>query len=92
MECFLTDSVSQIRTDAGAVIYSLLDAVMLYHGRYFQKGVKRTFEELKSLHMPFDIEEGIMDIIRTETADEIRIGLTDLMRSIQADLFPVHDL
>lgn len=89
-DCFLTDSVPQIRFAAGAVIYSMLDAVMLYHGRYFKRGVKRTFEELKPLHIPFDIEGSIMDIIRAETSAEIRSGLTDLMRNIQACLLSPH--
>lgn len=88
-DCFLTDSVSQIRTNACAVIDLLLDSVMLYHGRYFKKGVKRTFEELGALNIPFDIEKGVMDIIRAETAAEIRNGLTDLMKNIKAYLvFP----
>ena len=88
-DCFLTDSISKIRTYAGAVIYSLLDAVMLYHGKYFRKGVKRTFEELESLNIPFDLEESVMNIIRAETAAEIRNGLTDLMKSVQTFLlFP----
>ena len=90
-DCFLTDSVSQIRTAAGAVINSLLDAVMLYHGRYFRKGVKRTFEELEPLPIPFDIEGSVTDIIRAETAGEIRDGLTSLMRKTQAYLLFPHE-
>lgn len=90
-DCFLTDSVSQIRTDAGAVIYSLLDAVMLYHGRYFRKGVKRTFEELELLNISFDLEKNVMDIIRAETVTEIRNRLTDLMKSMQTFLMFPHE-
>lgn len=90
-DCFLTDSASQIRTNAGAVIYSLLDAVMLYHGKYFRKGVKRTFEELESLNIPFDLEENVMDIIRAQTAVEIRNRLTDLMKSTQTFLLFPHE-
>ena len=82
-DCFLSDSISKIRTDAGAVIHSLMDAVMLYHGKYFRYGVKRAFEELKALDLSFNMEEKIMNIIRAETNAEIRTGLTDLMRNIQ---------
>ena len=88
-DCFLTDSVSQIRTNAGAVIDFLLDSVMLYHGRYFKKGVKRTFEEMGSLHIPFDIEKSVKDIIKAESITEIRNKLTDFMKNIKACLvFP----
>ena len=90
-DCFLTDSVPQIRFGAGAVIYSLLDAVMLYHGRYFRRGVKRTFEELEPLHIPFNIRENIINIIKAETSVEIRSGLTDLMRNMQACLLFPHE-
>lgn len=90
-DCFLSDSASQIRTDAGLVIYFLLDATMLYHGRYFRKGVKRTFEELESLNMPFNMEEKIMNIIRAETNAKIRNGLTDLMKTMQAYLLFPHE-
>lgn len=90
-DCFLSDSVSQIRTDAGAVIYFLLDAAMLYHGRYFRKGVKRTFEELESLNIPFNMEEKVMNIIRAETNAEIRNGLTDLMKTMQVYLLFSHE-
>lgn len=85
-ECFLTDSVSRIRTNAGVVFDFLFDAVMLYHGRYFRKGVKRTFEELGALNLPFQIEEKVIDIIRSETVDGIRDGLTELMRTIKTYL------
>lgn len=85
-DCFLADSVSQIRTTAGAVIHFLLDAVMLYHGRYFKKGVKRTFEEIGTLNLSFNMEGKVMNIIRAETVDGIRNGLTDLVRSVQACL------
>lgn len=90
-DCFLSDSVSQIRTNAGVVISFLLDAVMLYHGRYFKKGVKRTFEELESLNIPFNMEVKVMNVIRAETNTEIRNGLTDLMKAMQAYLLFPHE-
>ena len=83
-DCFLSDAISQIRADAGTAINFLLDAVMLYHGRYFRNGVKRTFDELKVLPLSFNMEDNIMDIIRAETNTEIRNGLTTLMRNVQA--------
>ena len=78
-EAFLTESVSQVRNCAGAAILSIEDAVMLYNGRYFRKGTKRAFDELRRLDLPFDLESIIMDIIRAETVKKIRSGLTNLL-------------
>ncbi len=52
---------------------------MLYNGRYFRKGTKRTFDELRQLDLPFDPEVIITDIIRAETVEKIRSGLTELL-------------
>lgn len=82
-DVFMSDAISQIRVCAGTAINFLLDSVMLYHGKYFRKGVKRTFDELKALPLSFNMEEKIMDIIRAETKAEIRNSLTALMRNVQ---------
>ncbi len=87
--CFLTDSIAQMRMNAGAAIYYVLDAVMLYHGQYFRKGVKRTFEELESLNLTFPVEEKVMNVIQAETDADIKSAVTDLMKTVQANLpFP----
>ncbi len=83
-DCYLTESLSQIRTGAGGVIWYLLDAVMLRHGRYFRKGSKRTFEELDALQLSFDMQELVLNVIRADTGDEIRNALTDLLKAVQA--------
>lgn len=45
-DCCLTDSLSEARIAAGCCIQVLLDAVMLFHGAYYSRGTKRTFQEL----------------------------------------------
>ena len=77
-ESHLTESLSKVRSCAGAAIMFIEDAVMLYNGRYFRKGTKRTFDELRQLDLPFDPEVIITDIIRAETVEKIRSGLTEL--------------
>ena len=61
----LQDRLGQVRLEAFGVIHYLLDAVMLYHGRYFKLGVKRTFEELAALPL---------DHIFTDTVQKIAIS------------------
>ena len=81
--CFLTESLSRIRVCAGGVIYELLDALMLFHGRYFRKSVRRTFEEVAALSLPFDAEAMVMAVICAGSAKEIRERLTVLLKTVQ---------
>ena len=78
-ESYLTGSLSKVRSCAGAAIGFIEDAVMLYNGQYFRRGTKRTFDELKQLKLPFDLEALIIDIITAETVEGIRAGLTKLL-------------
>ena len=45
----LREGPGQVRMEAYGVISYLSDALMLYHGKYFSRGVKRTLEELAAL-------------------------------------------
>ena len=78
-ESYLTESLSKVRSCAGIAIMYIEDALMLYNGRYFKKGTKRTFEELRQLALPFDFEIIITDIIRAETVEKIRSRLKELL-------------
>ena len=78
-ESYLTESLSKVRSCAGAAIVFIEDAVMLYNGQYFRKGTKRTFDELRQLKLPFDLETIMIDIIRAETVEKIRESLRELL-------------
>ena len=78
-ESYLTESLSKVRSCAGAAVKFIEDAVMLHNGQYFRKGTKRTFDELRQLKLPFDFETIIIDIIRAETVDDIRERLRELL-------------
>lgn len=78
-ESYLTESLSKVRSCAGIAIVFIEDAVMLYNGQYFRKGTKRTFEEIRQLKLPFDLETIIIDIIRAETVEKIRERLKKLL-------------
>ncbi|MBR3843035.1 MAG: nucleotidyltransferase domain-containing protein [Christensenellaceae bacterium] len=84
----LCDSFGEMRANAGAVISFLLDAVMLFHGKYFKKGVKRTFEEIGELHLSFPMEDMIMAVILAKTEDELRSNLKLLIKAAAVHLFP----
>ena len=81
-DCLLADSFPQAYIYAGEVIYYLLNAVMLCNGGYFKKGVKRTFEELAPLGLPFDMEALVMAVIEAETTEKLSERLTVLLRTV----------
>lgn len=78
-ESYLTESLSEVRSCAGAAIKFIEDAVMLYNGQYFRKGTKRAFDELRQLKLSFDLETIIIDIIQAETVEKIRERLKELL-------------
>ena len=82
-DCFLAETLSQVRFCAGGVLYDLLDAVMLFNGTYFRKGVKRTFEELTALNLPFDLPKMVLDVVRGDSVEEIRTAVTRMLRTVQ---------
>ena len=85
-EVCLTEDLSQARNHAGEAVYWLLDALMLYHGRYFRLGTKRTFQELRALELPFDPEQGVMKVLGARTAEGVRLALRELLIAVQASL------
>ncbi len=75
-EACLADELSEVRTHAGDALYWLLDALMLWHGRYYRLGVKRTFDELAALELPFSMEGIAMSVILADSVDKVRSALT----------------
>jgi len=74
----LHETLGQVRLDAFGVMYYLLDAVMLYHGAYFKRGVKRTFEELAKL----PIGEEFPDMLKKICAGKEIVEIRDLLKHL----------
>lgn len=68
----LHETLGQVRADAFGVMYYLLDGVMLYHGRYFKRGVKRTFEELADLPIDGEFPDTLKKISASKNVSELR--------------------
>ena len=85
-DCATALTLHQARASAAEMISYMLDTVMLYHGRYFRRGVKRAFEETSQLNLPFDLREMILRIIRAETAGDVIRTATDTLREVTAAL------
>ncbi|MGN0141750.1 MAG: nucleotidyltransferase domain-containing protein, partial [Roseburia sp.] len=82
-DAMLSESLSETRAQAAYVIELLLDTVMLWNGRYFKKGVKRTFEELEEVTLPEHFVSGIEAVVMSKDIREIRDALTDLMAAVK---------
>lgn len=79
----LHEELGQVRVDAFEVIYSLLDAMMLYHGTYFKRGVKRTFEELKRLSVEDEFSNNMKKISASKDISELRMLLKNLLLYVE---------
>ena len=74
----LYEELGQVRLEAYGVISYLLDAVMLYHGKYFKRGVKRMLEELATL----PLDKVFMEIIQKAVASKEVYQLRDLLKQL----------
>ncbi len=81
-EVCLTDSISKVRTEASNVIGCLLDTIMLFNGRYFKLGIKRTFQELEKMKLSPCFKEGIYSIVNSEDAATIKLSLASLINYV----------
>ena len=69
---YLHEDLGQVRLDTCDIMYNLLDAIMLYHGRYFKRGVKRTFEELATLPITENFANDMKQISASKSITELR--------------------
>ena len=76
---WLREELGQVRLEACGVISYLLDAVMLYHGTYFKRGVKRTFEELAALPLDPLFAETIHAAVVSKEVCQLREALKQLI-------------
>jgi hypothetical protein len=79
---FVAETIGQLRNWAAYMITRSLDAVMLWNGAYFTRGVKRTFEELDGLDIPDDFETNVMKIVQAKNFIELGIALGTLFKSV----------
>ena len=81
-DCLLSGNLSEMRYHAGGAVSMALDALMLYHGRYFQKSVRRTFEETDDLALPFDLRQLVHNVITAGEKENLREALTALLSAL----------
>ena len=77
------DNMADKRAYSAYVISLCLDAVMIYNGKYFRKGTKRTFDELQGLVLPVSFEDCIKGVINAEDVTDADGTLTNLLRTVR---------
>ena len=82
LQCMKLQNLSDLRTIASDVILYTLNAVMLYNGTYFRRGVKRTFEEVAGLNLPFDMKELLLGVVMREEISAIKEALGKVMQAV----------
>lgn len=75
---YLHEELGQVRLDAFGVMCSLMDAIMLFHGRYFKRGTKRMLEELVAL----PIEKVFVDDLKSVASSKDVLELRALSKSL----------
>ena len=78
-DSYLHEELGQIRMDAYEVMQNLLDAIMIYHGSYFKRGLKRTFEELEKLPISDEFSSLLKKVVASKEVSELRELLKSLL-------------
>lgn len=79
-EVCLTDDLGSVRLYASYVILDVLDALMIYNGSYFKRGIKRTFEELDRINVDDEFKKYILNIALSNNIDSIRNNLKNILK------------
>lgn len=69
---YLHDELGQVRLDTFGVMYYVMDAIMLFHGRYFKRGTKRMLEELVALPINEAFIDNLKSIVASKDVSELR--------------------
>ncbi len=81
-DAMTADIIGKQREYSAYMISLSLDIVMLWNGKYFKRGIKRTFDELNGMQLPYGFKENIENIVRAREMSEINHLLTTFLRSV----------
>ena len=68
----LHEKLGEVRLDAFGVMLYLMEAIMLYHGRYFKRGTKRILEELATTPIEETFVDGLKSVAASKDVLELR--------------------
>lgn len=79
----LYDDIGHIRACVCDVMLSLADAIMIYHGTYFKRGVKRIFDELSQFSLDNVFTDNMKKISESKDIYEIRSLAKDIILYVE---------
>lgn len=80
----LHEDLGEVRMDAYEMMHYLSDAMMLFHGCYFKRGVKRTFIELEKLPISDEFSSILKKVVAGKEISELRELLKSLLRCTES--------
>ena len=69
----LYDDTGHVRINVCDVMLSLASAVMIYHGTYFKRGIKRIFDELSQFPLDSTFLDNMSKISQSKDINELRM-------------------
>ena len=87
----LHETLGQVRLDAYEAMLFLSNAMMLYHGVYFKRGVKRTFEELAKLPVGKEFSNHMRRVSASKDISELRTLLRNLILYAEGHVRQEHE-
>ncbi|MDE6595056.1 MAG: hypothetical protein K2K44_03500, partial [Oscillospiraceae bacterium] len=80
MSAMTAEKITDIRAQAGYVLYYIENAVAMLNKKYFRYGTKRIYEELEAIeHKPTGLCEMIESVLSADSAEQIKNALTFLV-------------
>jgi len=80
----LSETLSESRVLAGNIICAAQYALMMLNKKYFRRGVRRAYEELRALEKrPSDICELITGIILSEREDDLKASVFKFLQGVK---------
>ncbi len=73
----LYNDIGRIRVSVCDIMLSLSDAIMIYHGKYFKRGIKRMSEELLQFSLDNTFYENMRRISQSNDINELRLLARD---------------
>lgn len=81
MSAMTAEKVSDIRGQAGYVLYYVENALAMLNKKYFRYGTKRVYEELEAMERrPANLREMIESVLSANSEEQIKSSLTKLVR------------
>ncbi|MBR5512524.1 MAG: nucleotidyltransferase domain-containing protein [Ruminococcus sp.] len=69
----LYDNIGKVRINVCDIILSLANAIMIYHGTYFKRGIKRIFDELSQFPLDSIFLDNMRKISQSKDVNEMRL-------------------